>query len=401
MVGRLEDWQALMHPSRADLVRQAAAAPGHDPASTARLRRDHPAALVALAFELAGARRKAKEKFGSSVGGAIIADRAGVEMATGPLAGAHKARRFAASCDGALVADLCCGIGGDAMALRAAGVPVLGIDSDPARAWMCAANAGCEARCADAAAAGEPACSWFHLDPARRDGGGVRKFRLADLSPGPEAWRVLVGRARARGRWGAAIKLGPGVDRADVAGVLRDEPFELEYISERGRMTQAVAWLGALAGREAATATALRDGASISLSGQPRAAPVGAVGPWLVDPDPVFERAGLLHAACVRAGARAFCPGLGVLTADAPPREQEFFPAFKVVEHLAWNIRRVRERLRALGGGLVEVKTRGGVVDTDRVQAELRADGPAPHAVFVLRIGRTIEAFITRRAEGV
>lgn len=404
MAGRLEDWQALLRPPCADLVRDAAAAPGHDPASTARLRRDHPAATVALAFELAAARRKAVEKFGPAIGGRIIADRAGIEMATGPLAGAHKARRFAAACAGGTVADICCGIGGDAMALCAAGVQVLGIDSDPARAWMCAVNAGCESRCADAAAACEPGYAWFHLDPARRGADGTRRFALRDLSPGPGVWRGLIDAVRrsvtSEGRWGGAIKLGPGVDRAEIAEVLGAEPFEIEFISEHGRMTQAVVWLGALCGADAATATALRDGAAFSLSGESGEPPLGAVGRWLVDPDPAFERAGLLHVACVHAGLRAFCPGLGVLTGDAPPRESEFFPAFEVAERAPWNARRVRERLRALDGGLVEVKTRGGVVDTDRVQAELRGKGRTPHAVFVLRVGRAIEAFITRRSAG-
>ncbi|MBX3403987.1 MAG: hypothetical protein KF699_11315 [Phycisphaeraceae bacterium] len=401
MVGRLEDWQTLLQPACADLVREAAAAPSHDPASTARLRRGHSAALVALAFELAAARRKALDKFGPAIGGRIIADRAGVEMATGPLAGAHKARRFAAVCAGTLVADVCCGIGGDAMALCAAGVRVLGIDSDPARAWMCAVNAGCESRCADAAAACESGHAWFHLDPARRGADGARRFDLRDLSPGPEAWQTLTHAARrsapSERDWGGAIKLGPGVDRARVAGALGNEPFELEYLSEHGRMTQAVAWMGAMRGAHAATATALRPGAALSLSGEPGGPPLGTFGRYLVDPDPAFERAGLLHAACEFAAARAFCPGLGVLTADAPPRDSTFFPAFEVVDRMPWNARRIRERLRALDGGLVEVKTRDGVVDSDRVQSDLRGEGCTPHAVFVLRIGRAIEAFITRR----
>ncbi len=406
MVGRLEDWQTLMEPTYAGLRRDAAAAPDHDPAATARLRREHPAALVALAFELAAARRKAAEKFGPIVGGALVADRAGVEMATGPLAGAHKARRFAAACSGETVADVCCGIGGDAIALRAAGVGVVAIDRDPARAWMCALNAGCESRCADAAAAGELGCAWFHLDPARRSADGARRFDLARLEPGPEAWRGLADAARrsaksvrtGRVEWGGAIKLGPGVDRADVRAALGDEPFEIEYVSEHGRLTQAVVWLGALRGGHAATAAALRENASLVLSGEPGEPPMGKVGAWLVDPDPAFERAGLLRAACAHAGLRAFCPGLGVLTGDAPPRDAPFFPAFQIVERTAWNARRVRETLRALGAGVVEVKTRGGVVDTDRAQAELRGEGRVPFAVFVLRLGRAVEAFVTRRA---
>lgn len=410
MIGRLDDWQALLAPEMEGLRRGAADAPAHDAASIARLRREHAAPVVAAAFELAAARRKGAEKFGAEVGGRLVADRAGVEMATGPLAGAHKARRFAARAAGDVVLDLCCGIGGDAMALAAAGVGVVGVDADPVRAWMCGQNAGCSTRCGDVMEVMAGGERWFHLDPARRDGEGARKFRLDELSPGPEAWRVLIERARAGavgdgGEWGGAIKLGPGVDGADVHAALGPGArFELEHLSEHGRMTQAVVWLGVLASEHPATATALRAGESLSLSGEPGAPPVGEVGPWLVEPDPAFERAGLLGAACAHAGAgaglRAFCPGLGVLTGDSPPREAAFFAPFRIQARMPWNPKRVTAWLREHDGGIVEVKTRDKAVDPDALQALLRGGGAITYTLFVLRLGRAVEAFITVRGMG-
>lgn len=403
MIGDLEDWQSLLSPGLESLRLAAATAPAHDAASVARLRREHAAAVVAAAFELAAARRKGAEKFGAGSGGRLVADRAGVEMATGPLAGAHKARRFAAGAGGARVLDLCCGIGGDAMALAAAGVRVVGVDADPVRAWMCGQNAGCAARCCDVMEAMTGGERWFHLDPARRDGEGARKFRLDELSPGPGAWRELIERARAAaagdgGEWGGAIKLGPGVDATDVRAALGPETrFELEHLSEHGRMTQAVVWLGALAGAQRATATALRETGSFSLSGEPDEAPVGEVGLWLVDPDPAFERAGLLGAACAHTGLRAFCPGLGVLTGESPPRDEEVFVPFRVAARMRWSEKRVSAWLREHDGGIVEVKTRDKAVDPDAVQAQLRGVGAITYTLFVLRVGRAVEAFITRR----
>ena len=75
-------------------------------------------AIAALYGALAKARTKAVVKFGDRAA-ELVADPEGVEMASSTTSAAWKARRFTEAAEagggGGRVADLCCGIGGDAI----------------------------------------------------------------------------------------------------------------------------------------------------------------------------------------------------------------------------------------------------------------------------------------------
>ena len=128
-----------------------------DVSAITSLRRDYSAQAVSVALSLVEARRKAQRKFGER-GRSLIADVAGVEQASGAAVAAYKARRFADLLGGgATIADLCCGIGGDAMALADVGLDVIAVDRDPLRAWMAGQNGGprMQAVCSDVATLGK------------------------------------------------------------------------------------------------------------------------------------------------------------------------------------------------------------------------------------------------------
>jgi len=399
MIGDLATWQRLMEPAMAEL--RAAAASSGTVAEIARLRKLYPSPLVAAAIDLAEARRRAQSKFGPEVVARLIADPAGVEMASSAAVSRHKVARFAAAAgNGAQIADLCCGIGGDAMALRAAGLQVLGVDADEVRAWMCAANASCQSRSARVEDPGAWNTPWFHLDPSRRTEGGKRIFTLADLSPGPEVWRGVIDRAKscaAGNAFGGAIKLGPGVNPAEVLEAIGTSlPVEIEFISENRRMSQAVAWVGKLAGTASVRATAIRGDQVMSIAGEPAEPEVGQLSAFLIEADDAIERASLLGSLAQSIGASAICRGLGLLTADHPPAD-EWATSFAILASMPWNERRIHAWLREHDGGIVEVKTRGGAVEPDALQLRLRGRGGTVYTLFVLRIGRAMEAFITRR----
>ncbi|MEP7025685.1 MAG: SAM-dependent methyltransferase, partial [Actinomycetota bacterium] len=81
-----------------------------------RLRAHYPAELVATALAQQELRQRARAKFSRAMD--MYFTRAGLEQASAELVARHRAARFAAAGAGpGQVADLCCGIGGDLVAL--------------------------------------------------------------------------------------------------------------------------------------------------------------------------------------------------------------------------------------------------------------------------------------------
>lgn len=389
---RFSAWLRLV-TDHAPLIDAAAATDPTDVAAVARLRRDHDAELVRAALDLATARRKAQGKFPGRWR-TLIADAEGVEQASSAAAAAHKAARFAETLGrGAAVLDFCSGIGGDATALREAGLRVLAVDRDPVRAWMTRRNAGCPAACADVGRLDirGGACAALHIDPARRNARG-RVFRLADYAPGPDVLGGLLADCP-----NAAIKLAPGVDADELAAA--GLAGELEFVSESGRLVQALLWTGGLARHERAATLVQPDAAAETIAGRPGDPPLGPLGRCLFTVDPAAERARLMHLLCDRLGIHAPHPRLGLLTADRAI-DSPWLTPFRLIEQMPWRLNKVKAWLDAHDAGVVEVKTRGKAVDPDRVQLQLRGRGSTPYAVFVLRWDERMVALITERLGG-
>src|SRR6516225_9221446 len=83
------------------------------------VRKHHPPTLAKAALETALLRSRARDKFTDA--DRMYFTREALEQATGEAVARHRANRFARF---GSVADLCCGIGGDALALAAAGTTV-------------------------------------------------------------------------------------------------------------------------------------------------------------------------------------------------------------------------------------------------------------------------------------
>lgn len=409
MPGDLTTWQLLLSPA-CDQLRTAAAQT--DPANVtevARLRKlpNATAPLVAAALDLSLARRKAAAKFPPDLAATIVADPHGMEMASSLRAATHKAQRFASS-GASHIADLCCGIGADALALRRADLRVTAIDIDPVRAWMAAHNADCESIVADVTATDAlPQADAFHLDPARRTESSAstparRTFDLRDHLPPPEAWLALIERQKTvhpHTPLRAAIKLGPGTDLSHLAALFpSDLPLQLEYISERGRLTQAVLWLGQLAASPTdpqqqspppLRATLLTHDAANTLAGEaaplpPRTRALDSAR-YLHEPDPSLERAQLLHLIAAQHALEEFHPNLGLLISEHAATTP-WLSTFEILHADTWSDRRAHAWLAAHGGGIVEVKTRGKAVDPDPIQRQLSGTGPNPFVIFILKL---------------
>src|SRR5262249_57961588 len=140
------------------------------PAQVKNWRTRATAAQVTAAIRLAEARRRGAAKFTRA--DRMWLERIGLEQATAEAVARHKAQRF---CGRASIAvDLCCGIGGDTLAL-ATHSDVIAVDRDEGMCRRTRWNAGVYA-------AGErvlavrsraesfavPAGAWVHIDPDRR-----------------------------------------------------------------------------------------------------------------------------------------------------------------------------------------------------------------------------------------
>lgn len=212
--------------------------PGEELALATRLRKEHPAELVSAALAQAGLRQRARAKFGVDAD-ALYFTPNGVEQATRRSVAEWRAQRFAALGVKRL-ADLCCGIGGDAIALARAGIAVLAVDRDELTCAVAAANAAAlglgeliEVRQADVTEVDVTGYDAVFTDPARRTARG-RVFDPEAYSP-PLSWAIEAARRTPYG----ALKVAPGIPHALVP-----DGAEAEWVSDHGEVKEAVLWFG-------------------------------------------------------------------------------------------------------------------------------------------------------------
>ncbi len=212
----------------------------------ARLRRELTPDQASLVCGQAELRKRAARKFARAA--EMFFTPVGLEQATGTRVAAYKAEQFPPE---ARVADLCCGIGGDLLALATRG-EVVGVDRDPISVLVAEANLGvlgissAEVRCADVAAHLLTESSAWHIDPDRRRG-PQRTTQIDQHVPGWPAIESLLVQCPH-----AAIKLAPAAELP--ADVTRNA--ELEWIGSRRECKQLLVRYGDLArhpGRRTAT----------------------------------------------------------------------------------------------------------------------------------------------------
>src|SRR6201996_5216333 len=247
------DPTVLLTPQGQELLsRLAAEGPGQHSTSLAlaeRLRREYPAGLVAQAMAQQELRLAAAAKF--SRASEMLFTRAGYEQSSSEAIAGYRAGRF---WNAAHIADLCCGIGGDLIAL-AGSSKVLAVDRDETHARLALHNAAVYGRADHVAAvvsdvrdvplAGIDA---VFIDPARRSGPGtasaatgspgtVRRYKPGTSEP-PLDWCTALTEQVAA----VCIKAAPGLPEE-----LIPPDWEAEFIAESRDLKEAVLWSPALA----------------------------------------------------------------------------------------------------------------------------------------------------------
>ncbi len=362
-----------------------AASQGNEFQRQKQLRQSYPEDVVRAALTLAELRDRAKTKFGQAAD--MWFERTGLEQATSEIVSRHKARRFQG-----VVWDLCCGIGGDAIAL-ADHCEVTAVDWNPAmclRTLWNAEAAGVAGRVSvqirDVCTM-EPPRELIHVDPDRRPGAGGRVLRVEDGVPGLERLQKLIASAR-----GGAIKLSPA---SNFGG--KFPQAEVELISLHGECKEATIWFGELAGTAPFRATALPSGATLAGHPLDALAERSPLGSWIYDPDPAIVRAGLVDLLAEQLGLCRLDDAEEYLTGDRYV-ESPFLQGFEVLSSLPNQEREIRHALRASDFGPLEIKCRHIPVNADQLRRRLPRQGDQPGVLIFCREQGRARAVLCRRS---
>ncbi len=354
----------------------------HTMAISERLRREGlDPALVAAALTQSRLRAAGRAKFDDFAAGMLFTQ-AGLEQATRFSVGARHAQRFAkAGCT--RVADLTCGIGGDAMAFAALGLAVVAVESDELTAAIANVNlrhfAETEVRHGDGLTTDLTGIDGVFADPARRTASGRRAHDPAAYTPPLDAVLAVRERVPALG-----VKVGPGIAHTDLP-----VDAESQWISVDGDVVEAGLWFGPLApdgpGRSALVlrgrqATAVRAPAD----GLPE---VGAAAPggYLYEPDGAVIRAGLVALVAAQTEGWLLDRTIAYVTADRLV-PTPLATAYRMLDVMPFGLKRLRTALRERGVGRVTIKKRGTAVVPEQLRAQLGLRGDNEATIVLTRV---------------
>jgi SAM-dependent methyltransferase len=392
----LSELQALLTPEGLRLLDALPPVDSSDDVArvVTRLRRDgHSPDLVSAVVGQARLRTRARTKFGD-LAERMLFTRAGLEQATRlPIAARHAARFRDAGL--ARVADLGCGIGGDALGLAALGLQVTAVDADDVTAAIAAYNLApfgtdVEVRHGTAETTDLEGVDAVWLDPARRTAGHTEtaRTRPEDWSPSLD-WVFDLAQ-----RLPTGVKLGPGLDRALIPA-----DVEAQWVSADGSTVELVLWSGALA-REGVGRAALviRNDTAHELTAETDAVdePVRELGAFVHEPDGAVIRARLIGDVARTLNAGMLDEHIAYLTSDAA-LTSPFVSTFRVREVLPADVKALAKALREREIGRLEIKKRGVDVDPAALRTRLKLRGPHSATLFLTRIGSRRTAILADR----
>lgn len=358
-------------------------------AAAARLRSRFSPEVAAFALTQVSLRRQAAAKFGAAAE-SMWFTRDGLEQASRPSVAAWRAERYRAA-GVRRVIDLCCGIGADARGFSAAGLQVVGVESDRLTAELARANLpGVEVICGDATEVGPrllahaDASTGIFIDPARRTASG-RSWRVADFSPSWDFVLSLVASGHP-----LCVKLGPGLPRE-----LIPHGVEACWVSDRGDVVEAGLWRLAGAQDNASAAVLLPGEHRIESDPAAPGLPVAAPGRYLLDPNGAVIRARAIDQ--ISSQAWLLHPGVAYLSSDVPIRTP-FASCFEVLQILDFNPKVLKAWVRTDRVGVLEIKKRAVDIDPAQLRRSLKPSGPNAATLIVARTTAGTKALVCRRS---
>lgn len=360
--------------------------PADTPAAVERWRQRIEPEQVAAAWNQVLLRRAGRAKFSRSH--EMLFDRVGLEQASDEVVATHKAKRFSGR---GRVADLCCGVGGDTLAL-AAEAEVVALDWSQSKVLMAEHNAavygGRVVGQVGDVLIQQPEADAIHIDPDRRST-GARRHDPVFASPDIEDLRLIVKHYQH-----AAIKLSPGVD----FGLL---PFdaEIELISHSGECKQAIVWTGGFK-QAHRRATVLPAGESVFAGEgdllawpEPRGLQPGC---FLYEPDAAVIRADLVGVVARKFDLGPVDRQIACLLGDRIVFSPLLTP-FQVIDVMGFSGRKTRAWLARHDIGELEIKTRGFASRPEEVLRHLRPKGSRCGVLFLTRVAGRPTAILAER----
>ena len=359
--------------------------------SVADLRRaGHPAALVAAVLSQSRLRARAAGKFGPFADRMLFTE-AGLEQSTRLQVAAQHAGRFQRA-GVSWVADLGCGIGGDALAIAALDLEVTAVERDEVTAAIASFNlapwSNARVEQADAEDFDLAGVDGVYLDPARRD----EKKRLRNPNDWSPSLDFAFGLAE---RFPTGVKLGPGIDRD-----LIPDGAEAQWISVGGEVVELGVWFGSVA-REGITRAALivsDNGTSeLTSNGDSEDAEPGSLGNYLYEPDGSVIRARLIGDLVRSLDGRMLDRTIAYFTTD-DPRETPFASRFRILEQFPFDEKLLKRELATRKIGSLEIKKRGMDVDPAQLRTRLSLKGDVAATLILTRVAGKRVALLAERA---
>jgi hypothetical protein len=367
------------------------------------LNRRFPEKLARAALETAILRQEARDKFPQA--SRMYFTREALQQASSAEVSAYRSQRYRGF---EVLADLGCSVGGDSLSLASL-APTIGIDIDRVRLQMAHANLTAtglggrglfvQADLGRSLILNSPASMGLFFDPARR-AEGKRIFSVKEYHPPLSLIQGWLPDFPALG-----VKISPGVNLAEL------DPYEaeIEFISLRRELKEAVLWFGPL--KTSIRRATVLPGAhtfaverlpavhstmhtAVSTSGAAEL-PVGPPRAVLYEPDPSILRAGLVGELGKRLGAAQLDASISYLTADVQI-ETPFARSWLVEDWLPFGLKRLRAYLRSRGVGRVVVKKRGSPLEPDALIQNLRLKGEGEKTVFLTQCQGKPIAIIAR-----
>ncbi|MBK7749694.1 MAG: methyltransferase domain-containing protein [Candidatus Obscuribacter sp.] len=386
-----------------DELTQTPILPANELKLISSLRKRFDMTTTAALIEAAQARQRAvrQRKYGRA--DQMFFTRDGLEQSSGEVIANYRARRFVATMPkDARIADLCCGIGGDTIAL-AQYFDVTGFDLDETRLQLAHANAHVcgvqdklqvrqsdvtsfdgQAECAAKGnSSGDQSTTIKYdgvfFDPGRRDKNGKRIYDPERYSPPLSTIRNWL-----KTTAGTAVKVSPGIDYEQLRAAGLD--FEVEIISQAGEVKEAVLWLGAFKRPEVARRATLLQGDDV-LSYDDAACipdlPITTPRGYIHEPDGAIIRAGLVGLLGEPLAATKIDPDIAYLTGDTPS-DAVTARSFAVLDSMPFSLKKLKSSLQALKCGRVVVKKRGSPLSPEELIKALAIKGDGKELTVIL-----------------